>query len=58
MSELLLEQVSYLLISDVLEGVTHHIDAHVHQVGGCHFKDSLRKLLAVLVDFLSWRQLS
>jgi len=42
----------YLIIFDILEGVTDHTDAHVDEVRRSNLKHSLRKLLAIFVDFL------
>lgn len=42
----------YLVVSNVLEGVGHHADAHVDQIGGRHLEHRLRKLLTIFVDFL------
>lgn len=42
----------YLVVSNVLEGVGHHADAHVDQIRGRHLEHRLRKLLTILVDFL------
>ena len=41
-----------MFISDILEGVTDHADAHIDQIRGGNLKNVLGKLLAVLVNLL------
>lgn len=42
----------YLIIMDIFECVADNTDSHVDQVRRGYFKDLLRELLTVLVNFL------
>ena len=43
---------SHLLVPDVLKGIGNDGNTHIDEIRGSHLKNLLRKLLAILVDFL------
>lgn len=42
---------AYLFIADIFECVGNDSNAHVYQIGRCHFKHLLAELLAIFVNF-------